>query len=118
MHDITVFPAALRELIEAELNAGNTIVQQSNTFPAPPAGTWVMLEKPVTTRPRQTAEGVKFFERQSSTQSGEFFDADRFFFVLEPPIPPPPEADMDAIRAELKARERASDEAMYDRMYH
>lgn len=107
------FPDALRELIEAELKAGNQIVELSSTFPAPPAGAYVKLENPVTTRPRESSEGVSFYDRNSSSYSGEFTDAKRFYFVLEPPRPPEPEPDMDAIRAEMEARQAAADAQLY-----
>ena len=113
MREIAAFPALLRELIEAELQAGNKIVEVSSTFPAPPAGACVMLENPVSTRPRITADGVKFYERNSSSYSGEFTDDQRFYFVLEPPHPPPPEPDMNAIRAAMEARQRAADADIY-----
>lgn len=113
MKEIEAFPAALRELIEAELAAGNKIVEISSTHPAPPAGAYVMLERAVSTRPRQTANGVLFQERNSSQYSYAFTNADKFYWVLEPPLPPPPEPDMDAIREELAARERAAN-AVWD----
>lgn len=109
--EIAAFPTELRELIEAELQAGNQIVELLNCFPAPPAGAYVKLENPVSTRPRETAGGVKFYDRNSSTHSGEFYDERRFYFVLEPPHPPEPEPDMNAIRAAMEARYRASDAA-------
>lgn len=106
--EISAFPVALRALIEAELRAGNRIVEVSSTFPAPPAGAYVMLANPVTTRPRESSPGVGFYDRRSSSYSGEFADPQRFYFVLEPPHPPEPAPDMDAIRAEMEARERAA----------
>jgi len=108
---IAAFPIQLRKLIEAELEAGNKIVELSSCFPAPPAGAYVKLENPVSTRPRETADGVEFYDRNSSSYSGEFTDAKRFYFVLEPPHPPEPEPDMDAIRHALEVRQRASDAA-------
>lgn len=96
--EIAQFPAALRQLIESELAAGNTIVEIGHSFPAPPAGAYLKLAKQVTTRARADGEGLRFYERNSSSYSGEFTDAKRFYFVLEPPNPPPPELDMDAIR--------------------
>ena len=45
--------------------------------------------------------------------SGEFTDADRFYFVLESPHAQAPAPDMDAIRRELEAKERAAN-AVYD----
>ena len=109
MKEIAAFPDALRELIEAELKAGNKIVEISSRGP----GASAMLERPVSTRPRKTTGGVSFYERQTSSHSGEFTDADRVYYVLEPPLPPPPPPDMDAIREELARKERASN-AEYD----
>ena len=103
--DIAQFPAVLRALIEAELAAGNEIAEMPSGFPAPPVGACVKLAKAVISRPRATAGDLHFFDRNGSSYSGEFTDTKRFFFVLEPPHPPEPEPDMDAIRAALRARE-------------
>ncbi len=92
-------PGALRNLVEAELNAGNEIEEIGHSFPAAPVGCYVKLAHPVTSRPRQSSEGIDFYDRNSSSYSGEYADANRHFFVLEPPHPPEPEPDMDAIRA-------------------
>lgn len=93
------FPPELKALLEAELAAGNEIAEVASCFPAPPAGVYVKLARPVTTRPRADGGGISFYDRNGSTYSGEFHDARRFHFVLEPPHPPEPEPDMDAIRA-------------------
>lgn len=100
-------PAALRELLDADLAAGNSIAEVSSAFPAPPAGLYVMLARPVTTRPHASGGDVQFYARNSPQYSGEFHDERRFYFVLEPPLPPPAAPDMDAIREMLDARERA-----------
>ncbi len=104
-------PAALRALLEAELAAGNEIVEVASSFPAPPVGVYFMLAKPVSTRARASSEGVEFYHRNSSQYAGEFHDERRFFFILEAPLPPPPEPDMDAIRASLDRAERMSNAA-------
>ena len=96
--ELAQFPPALRALIKAELAAGNSIAEVGHSFPAPPAGAYFKLANKVTTRPRASSDGVSFYERNSSIYSGEFTDAKRFYFILEPPNPPPPEPDMDAIR--------------------
>lgn len=101
-------PADLRELVEAELHAGNSIVEISSKPPAPPAGLCVMLARPVTTTPRASSATVRFVERALTYYSGEFSDLRRMFFVIEPPRPPSVEPDMNAIRDELEARERAA----------
>ncbi|MBL0035372.1 MAG: hypothetical protein IPP26_06290 [Flavobacteriales bacterium] len=46
---IAAFPTPLRELIEAEIQAGNTIVAIENGFPAAPCGASVKLAKAVRT---------------------------------------------------------------------
>ena len=92
-------PAERRGLIEEELAAGNSIAEVGHSFPAAPAGCYVMLGKPVSSRPRASSEGINFYDRNSSKYSGEYADTPRHFFVLEPPHPPPPEPDMNAIRA-------------------
>lgn len=101
--ELDAFPPELRALVDAELAAGNSIAEVSHSHPAPPVGCCLKLAKPVTTRPRQSGDGLKFIDRNSSLYSGEFADAKRFYFVVEPPNPPPPEPDMDAIRARHNA---------------
>jgi hypothetical protein len=103
--ELAAFPAALRALIEAELAAGNEIVEISSSFPAPPAGAYAKLARPVSACPRASSKEIDFYDRNGPSYSGEFTDAKRFYFVLEPPRPPPPEPDMNAIRAEIQARQ-------------
>lgn len=101
---VAQFPAELQALLAAELAAGNAIVEVANCFPAPPAGAYILLARPVSTRPRESAQGLVFYDRNSSAYSGEFTDARRFFFILEPPRSEEPPPDMDAIRARLQTR--------------
>ena len=70
------------------------------------------LGKQVSTRLRESDEQIDFYERNNSSYSGEFTDAKRFYFVLEPPDDPEPYPDIDAIRAEMEARQRAADAAL------
>lgn len=105
------FPSGLRALILAEVAASNAIARLRCGHPAPPNGESVMLRAAVTTRARESGDGLLFFERQGSHHSGEFTDDARRYFVLEPPVPYI-EPDMDAIRNELSARERASTTSM------
>lgn len=102
--ELARFPTVLRALIEAELAAGNAIDEIGHSFPAPPAGACFKLAKQVSVRPRASGDGLDFRERNSSTQSGEFTDAQRFYFILEPPVEAPPPPDMDAIRKALEPR--------------
>ncbi len=92
------FPAPLRGLVEAELAAGNTIAAIENGFPAAPCGASIKLANAVSEANRKSTSEVKFYERNTSSYCGEFTTAERHFFVLEPPLPPPPYPDMDAIR--------------------
>ncbi len=102
--ELAKFPPPLRALIEAELAAGNDIVEIGHSFPAPPAGAYFKLAQKVSTRPRASSGDLSFYERNSSIYSGEFTDAKRFYFVIEPPNPPPPEPDMNAIRKALEPK--------------
>jgi len=97
------FPAVLRELVKAELAAGNSIVEFGHGFPAAPCGAYIKLALPVSSRPREKTSDLDFYDRNSSSYAGEFTDAQRHFFVLEPPPPPGPAPDMNAIRAKLEA---------------
>lgn len=96
--DIAAMPAALRKLLEAELTAGNTVVEVGHSFPAPPVGAYFKLEKPVTTRTRASGDEIDFYNRDNPSYSGEFTDAKRYYFILEPPNPPSSYPDMDAVR--------------------
>jgi len=98
------FPAPLRELVEAEINAGNSIVAIENGFPAAPCGASVKLAKAVGPERRCSVGEVKFYARNNSSYAGEFTTDQRHFFVLEPPLPPEPEPDMDAIRKALEPK--------------
>ena len=106
--ELEAFPPILRRLLEAELNAGNEIKEIGHSFPAPPAGAYVKLSKPLSTRPRASSRGIDYYDRNSSLYSGEITDAKRFYFLLEPAHPPQPEPDQDAIRAALWAKQAAS----------
>lgn len=101
---IAQFPAPLRALVEAELQAGNSIVAIENGFPAAPCGASVKLAKAVQDARRRSVGGVEFYARNNSSYAGEFTTSQRHFFVLEPPLPPEPEPDMDAIRKALEPK--------------
>ena len=107
------FPLKLRNLVKAELAAGNSIVEIGGGFPAPPVGACLKLAKLVSTRPRQKAKGLDFYERNMPGYSGEFTDDQRFYFVLEPALPPPPPPDMESLRATKEAKQRAADAERY-----
>ncbi|MBK8612488.1 MAG: hypothetical protein IPN85_03200 [Flavobacteriales bacterium] len=98
------FPAPLRALVEAELQAGNSIVAIENGFPAAPCGASVKLAKAVGPERRRTTGEVVFYARNNTSYAGEFTTEQRHFFVLEPPLPPAPEPDMDAIRKALEPK--------------
>ncbi len=98
------FPAPLRELVEAEIAAGNSIVAIEHGFPAAPCGASVKLAKAVGDERRKSAGDVHFYARNNSSYAGEFTTEQRHFFVLEPPLPPEPPPDMDAIRKALEPK--------------
>lgn len=103
------FPECLRKLVEAELADGNSIVEISGGFPAAPCGDCLKLAKPVAACRRDSRDGVDFYERNRSDYFGEFTHDKRHFFVLEPPKPPEPEPDMNAVRAALEAKQLAAE---------
>ena len=106
--ELAKFPLSLRFLVENELAFGNAIIEIGHGFPSPPAGAYIKLAKKVSTRARADGDGLSFYERSSSVYSGEFTDTKRFYFVIEPPNPPPAELDMDAIRKSLEPRPHVS----------
>ena len=52
--DLAAFPAVLRELVEAELAAGNAIAEITTGFPAPPVGLCLKLTQNLMSRPRES----------------------------------------------------------------
>ena len=104
------FPAPLRELMEAEIRAGNSIVAIEHGFPAAPCGASAKLARAVNDERRRSVDEVKFYARNNSSYAGEFTTEQRHFFVLEPPLPPAPEPDMDAIRKALEPKPNALDQ--------
>src|ERR1700690_1610813 len=96
--DAGSFPPLLRALLDAELEAGNQIAKAGHAFPAPPVGAYFVMTGPITTRKRASGDGLTFRDYNSSSWSGGFTDDRSFFHILEPPLPPEPEPDMDAIR--------------------
>jgi hypothetical protein len=98
LKDADLLSPPLRALLEAELAAGNSIIDVGHSHPAAPVGVYFKLAGPVTTRPRQKDEVLRFYERGSSLYNGEFTDAKGYCYILEAPLPPPPYPDMDAIR--------------------
>lgn len=96
---LRMFPAGLRALVEAELAAGNAVIEVGHSFPAPPVGAFVMMARPVSSD-APAAAGLSYTPRNASLYAGWFTDGDKRFFVVNPPAAEPPTMpDMDAIRA-------------------
>ncbi len=95
------FPDPLRALVSAELAAGNAIAALGHGFPAAPCGAYILLARPVDDARRVSTGEISFYDRNGSSYAGEFTDHQRHFFVVEPPRPPEPAPDMDAIRKQL-----------------
>ncbi len=96
------FPAALRRLLDRELDAGNSIATVGGGFPAPPIGEQVMLAQGLQSGP-DAREGLVVRTRASSLNHLEITDGTGHFFILTPPIPPPPLPSMDEIRTQHDA---------------
>jgi len=96
--ELASFPAELRKLVEAELKAGNAIVAIEHGFPAAPCGASIRLAQAVEAARRKSEGGVTYYARNNSDHAGEFTTELRHHFVLEPPLPPEPYPDMEAIQ--------------------
>lgn len=98
--DLDALPAPLRRLLDAELEAGNELIEVGHSHPAPPVGAYFKLARPVRSRPRASGEGLDFYERKSSLSQGEFTDAARRYWILEAPLESAGDyPDSDALRA-------------------
>lgn len=106
---LATFPEELQQLIEDEIKDGNTIHSIEFGFPAAPCGASVKLARQVKNERRVSTANLSFYARNNSQYYGEFTTSQRHFFVLEPPIHPEPTSDMDTIREEMAARQRAAD---------
>lgn len=89
------FPPDLRALVLAELEAGNAVIDAGAGHPAPPVGDIIKLANDLSTPLPGT---LRAQVRNGSMCHMEITDADRIFFILTAPHPPPPLPDMDAIR--------------------
>lgn len=97
--ELRSFPAALLDLLEAELAAGNTIEQAGAGFPAPPIGAKVVLGKRISTRELRSEGELLFREWPNAVEPRGFSDLQKHFFVLDPRDPEPVLPTMDEIRA-------------------
>jgi hypothetical protein len=102
--EFATFPEPLRQLVEAELQAGNAITAIEHGFPAAPCGASLKLAQAVKDERRKSGADVQFYARNNPSYAGEFTTESRHFFVLEPPLPPEPEPDLDAIRRALEPK--------------
>lgn len=80
--ELDKLPAALRALLGAELAAGNAIVEVAFGFPAPPAGFYVLLEKPISTRAGTANDGLVYDEWPNWKNYSGYKDPKGHFFVL------------------------------------
>jgi extradiol dioxygenase family protein len=112
LNAVEKFPICLQQLIQAELAAGNSIVDVKSGSPAPPVGSCLQLAKSLLTRPRLSDSKIHYYLRNNSRYSGEITDKQRIFFLLEPPLEPGAYVDMNHIRAALEAEQRVADADM------
>jgi len=86
-------PTPLHALLTAELAAGNRITGLDHGFPAPPVGCCLMLEQVVTTMAHDTP-GLIYREWPNWMGYRGFTDPAGLYFILEPPMEPPPDPVM------------------------
>ena len=109
--DADAMPPVLRELLDDELAVGNEIVEVGHSHPAPPVGAYFKLARAVSSRSRESGHGVDFSERHSSISAGEFTDANRRYWILEPPLASDADyPDKDGIRVAAQPKPFAPDE--------
>lgn len=82
-------PSALLALLEAERAAGNRVLAVESGFPAPPAGFYVQLERPVGTRSAHAQDGLEYRRWPNWKGAHGYTDATGHHFLLNPPLPPP-----------------------------
>jgi hypothetical protein len=111
--DFDAMPSALRGLVEAELVAGNEVLEVGHTHPAPPIGAYFKLARPFVTRERSSGGGLSFYERNSSLHSGEFTDGARIFWILEAPRLPEAVPDIESIRRGKESAEQQTSRALH-----
>lgn len=99
-------PPSIRQLLQDEEAAGNSVVSVTSTYPAPPIGYSILLSRAITTRPRKTESGLRYRFSGNSLYASFYCDLEERVFVLEPPLPPPEEPNMDEIRERSRSSQR------------
>jgi hypothetical protein len=103
--ELARFPPGLQALVEAELAAGNTLIEVGGGFPAPPVGACAKFARPMTTRP--DVPGIHEDRWPNWSWPRGFRDEGGRFFVVEPPAPAPVAVAMDELRT-ARAQEPAA----------
>ncbi len=68
---LSQFPVRLQHLVQAELAAGNSIVEIRSGYPAPPEGACLELSMPLLSRPRFSDRRIRYYIRKENPNSGE-----------------------------------------------
>ena len=77
-------PPVLRALLDAELAAGNKLSRLRTGDIVPPVGAFLLFAQPVTTRPRESGEGIRFQDWSKLGYPGSFTDDAGVFYLFEP----------------------------------
>ena len=97
--EVASLPSPLRAVLEAELAAGNEILDVVHTFPAPPIGACVRLARPLSPDGSSVPAGVNPCRFPNWDGSSGLSDMAGHYFVLGPPVAPPDPPGMDEIGA-------------------
>lgn len=117
-NELERFPIVLRTLAEAEIAAGNPVVEIASSHPATPIGAYIAFANKISTRPRASGDGVRFREPKGLDYLGEFTDDAAHFFVVETPVLLQSlYRSMDAIREDYAERERKADTDRFKEMW-
>src|SRR5262245_23883899 len=108
--ELRALPPVLRQLLDAELAAGNSIREITFGLPAPPSGACVRLALPVSTRARRSGDGLEY-------SGGQFTDHRAHYFLLEPPSAEQPAAGSRSGPSTVVRRFEKSMEMNYEKWH-
>ena len=97
--DVARLPAPLRAIVEAELAAGNEILEVLSGFPVAPVGVGIRFARALSTLAPSAGAGARPCRFPNWDGSSGYSDEPGHSFVLGPPVVPPDPPSMDEIRA-------------------
>lgn len=97
--DAALLPTVLRDLLAAELAAGNEVAEVFYGFPVAPVGVGIRFVRPLSVPVPANTAGITPCRFPNWDGSSGYSDAPGHSFLLGPPVVPPDPPPMDEIRA-------------------